>query len=140
MSSVKTSIDVENGATPEDRCTNAFVLLLQRCSPEITRLLLGLSGLTISDVRQPVVADIQHILPYSRPDAILEFAGPQYVVLETKVHPGMCSELQLRATTTMVQSADSARSERVCSSCQWSVLLLAKSSFFLVFFRARFSS
>ena len=31
----------------------------------------------------------------SIPDAVLEFPGPKYVVVETKIRPGMCSETQL---------------------------------------------
>jgi hypothetical protein len=80
----------------EDRCTNALVWLLQRCSPEMASQVLSLAGLTIREPLEPVQGRIQESFPRSRPDAILEFQGPQYVVIETKIHPGMCSIRQLR--------------------------------------------
>ena len=97
MTVVKSLIDViRKGPTPEDRCTNALVWLLQRCSPPIAREMLNLAGLDVGENREPPVAEIQPSLTHSRPDAMLHFPGSARVLLETKIHPGMCSESQLR--------------------------------------------
>jgi len=81
--------------TPEDRCTNALVWLLQRCSPEIACQMLALAGLSVESPDR-IRGHVQWNLTHSRPDAVLEFQGPQYVVIETKIQPGMCSASQLR--------------------------------------------
>lgn len=95
MPGVPYFVDVLKGPQ-EDRCTNALVWLLQRCSPEVASQVLSLAGLTIREPLQPVQGRIQENFSRSRPDAILEFQGPQYVVIETKIYPGMCSISQLR--------------------------------------------
>jgi hypothetical protein len=96
MPVVKSLVDVRKGGTPEDRCTNALVWLLQFCSPELACQVLSLAGMAICETLQQVKGSVQEHLAHSRPDAVLEFPGPRYVVIETKIHPGMCSEDQLR--------------------------------------------
>ncbi|HUE00532.1 MAG TPA: hypothetical protein VMR62_13245, partial [Bryobacteraceae bacterium] len=82
------------GHTPEDRCTNALVWLFEKCSPELSCQVLSLAGLNL-DVPPAVTGQAQVHLGQSIPDAILEFAG-QYVVIETKIYPGVCRESQLQ--------------------------------------------
>lgn len=96
MAVVQSLIDViRKGHTPEDRCTNALVWLLQRCSPEIACQVLALAGLSVESPDR-IRGHVQWNLTHSRPDAVLEFQGPLHVVIETKIQPGMCSASQLR--------------------------------------------
>ena len=96
MALVQSLVDViRKGHTPEDRCTNALVWLLQRCSPSTACEMLALAGLSLESHHR-IHCHIQLNLAQSRPDAVLEFPGPLYIVVETKIHPGMCSVSQLR--------------------------------------------
>jgi hypothetical protein len=96
MALVQSLVDViRKGITPEDRCTNALVWLLQRCSPATACEMLALAGLSLES-RERIQCHVQLNLAKSRPDAVLEFPGPLYIVVETKIHPGMCSVSQLR--------------------------------------------
>jgi hypothetical protein len=97
MPQIKSLTDViKKGPTPEDKCTNALVWLLQRCSFSVVRELLALSGIEIGDIGGPVRGHIQEPFPNSRPDALLEFKGPIWVLVESKIHPGTCSISQLQ--------------------------------------------
>lgn len=96
MAVVQSLVDViRKGHTPEDRCTNALVWLLQRCSPEIACQMLGLAGLSVESPDR-IRGHVQWNFKHSRPDAVLEFQGPLYVVIETKIQLGMCRASQLR--------------------------------------------
>jgi hypothetical protein len=97
MQLIKSLHDViQKGPTPEDKCTNALVWLLQRCSFSVARELLALAGIDIGDVEGPVKGYVRQHFPSAVPDALLELQGPLWVLIETKIHPGTCTLAQLQ--------------------------------------------
>jgi hypothetical protein len=75
---------LDKGKTGEDRCTYALVWLLQNCPPELTYKVLERAGLHLSAPNETFGAQVQYLFADSRPDALLEFSGPRFVIVETK--------------------------------------------------------